>query len=362
MPKRRKSTKGEAMRNGEFTRKTIDSHQTDYIVEGLLGTNRLGIWASIPGEGKSLIAETLCYHVAYGALFLGMEVKAGNVMIIDSENRKDILVNRVNKIKEGLRLDGHSMQCEVDIQHYSGFLLDDRSTWHDIVSEIGVLKPSLIVIDHLAAFHHQDEDRENQMKKVTLAIETLISLTGSSVLVLHHFGKLDKGTFFKKLRGTSALYAVSDAACEVRTLSKTKDGRLEKIGLIPQARKEITPNPLRIKVEEGDGWLKLIYDGTYKPMEDPKMDMLLHKFYHLFLEDQTEKTVKQVMGTSAGFASDTELRDCLRFMEHNLGLITSERKGKGGGFHYSLCYPHSAQYIDCPWCNQRFPIKNSEKV
>lgn len=347
------------MRNGDFTRKTIYSPQIDYIVEGLLGANRLSIWASVPGEGKSLLAETLCYHVAYGAPYLGMKVRTGSVMIIDSENRRDILVNRITKIKEGLKLDGHSGQGEIDIQHYSGFLLDDKATWHDVVSEIGVLHPSLIMIDHLAAFHHQNEDKEEQMKKVTAAIELLMSLTGSSVLVLHHFNKLDSGNFFKKLRGSSALYAICDAACEVRTLSKTEDGRLEKVGLIPQARKEITPAPIRVKVEEQDDWLKLVYDGTYKPIEDPKMDLLLHKFYHLFLEDQAEKTVKQVMSSSAGFASDYELRSCLRFLEHNLGLITSERKGKGGGFHYSLHCPPSTQHIDCPWCNQRFPIENS---
>jgi len=344
------------MRNGDFTRKTIDSPQTNYIVDGLLGANRLGIWASIPGEGKSLIAEALCYHVAYGATFLGMKVKTGSVMIIDSENRKDILVNRITKIKEGLRLEGHRMQGEVDIQHYSGFLLDDRVTWHDIVSEIGVLHPSLILIDHLAAFHRQDEDREKQTKKVTTTIELLMSLTGSSVLVLHHFNKLDSGTFFRKLRGSSALYAICDAACEVRTLSKTEDGRLEKVGIIPQARKDITMNPIRIKVEEEDDWLRLVYDGTYQPMEDPKMDMLLHKYYHLFLENQTEKTVKQIIDISKGFASDTEVRECLRFMEHKRGLITSERKGKGGGFHYNLCLPAGVQHIDCPWCNQRFNI------
>ena len=344
------------MRNGDFLREAPDSHQNEYIVDGLIPANRLIIWASPPGEGKSLLAETLCYHISYGAPFLGMKVKAGNVIIIDSENRKDILAGRINKIKEGLKLDGYSMQGEVDIHHYSGFLLDNKATWRDVVTELFKLHPSLILIDHLALFHHQDEDKENQMKKVISAIQTLMPLGRSSILVLHHFNKRDSGTFFKKLRGSSALYAICDAACEVRTLSKTEDGRLEKIGLIPQARKEITLNPIRIKVEEGNDWFKLVYDGTYKPMEDPKMDLLLHKFYHFFLEDQKEKTVKHVITASAGFASDTELRESLRFMEQNLGLITSERKGKGGGFHYSLCYPAGAQHIDCPWCNQQFNI------
>jgi hypothetical protein len=277
------------MKNGDFLNKTNHDSHTDYIVERLIETNRLNLWASTPGEGKSLISEALGYHIAYGAPFLGMKIKSGSVMMIDSENRKDILISRLNRIKEGLIRDGYKMEGEVEIQHYSGFLLDDKATWHDIVCEIAMLRPSLILIDHLAAFHHQNENAEEQMKKLTTAIETLMSLTNSSVLVLHHFNKRDTGTFFRKLRGSSALYAVCDTACEVRTLSKTEDGRLEKVGLIPQARKDITPSPIRIKVEEGGDWLKLTYDGTFKPMDDPKMDLLLHKFYHLFLEDQTEK-------------------------------------------------------------------------
>lgn len=346
------------MKSEDFIKETVETSKGDYIVDGLIGRNRLNIWASPPGEGKSLIAESLCHHIAYGAPFLGMKVTAGPVMIIDSENRKDILVSRIKKIREGLQLEGYTEKALIDIHHYPRFLLDDRATWRDIGGDIGIHEPSLILIDHLAVFHHQDEDREKQMKNVTVAIELLMSIGGGrSVLVLHHFNKKDSGTFFKRLRGSSALYAICDAACEVRTLSKTEDGRLEKVGLIPQARKDITPSPIRIKVEEGDNWLKLVYDGTYKPLDDPKMDLLLHKFYHLFLEDQTEKTVKQVIGTSAGFASDTELRDCLRFMEDRLGLLTSERKGIGGGFHYRLQVPPGATYIDCLWCNQRFDIK-----
>ena len=129
-------------------------------------------------------------------------------------------------------------------------LIEFESIMHPLRMSAAPLRPSLIVIDHLAAFHHQDEDREKQMKKVKSAIETLMSLKGSSILVLNHFNKQDSGTFFRKLRGSSALYAICDAACEVRTLSKTEDGRLEKVGLIPQARKDITLSPLRIKIEE----------------------------------------------------------------------------------------------------------------
>jgi len=79
------------MKNGDFLSQVSSSSSAVFIVEGLIGENRMSIWASPPGEGKSLLAEALCYHVAYGAPFLGMNVKAGPVMIIDSENRKAVI-------------------------------------------------------------------------------------------------------------------------------------------------------------------------------------------------------------------------------------------------------------------------------
>lgn len=340
------------MRNGAFLKQTLKP-TTNYIVQDFLIPDRFALWASPPGEGKSILAEALIYSVAYGAPFIGKKVAGGNIMVIDSENRKDILVERISKIKQALENEGYKKQGEIEIQHYSGFLLDDKSTWAPVEKEIKTLEPSVILIDHLACFHHQDENRENNMKIVTTAIEELMAIKGSSVVVLHHFNKYDTGNFFKRLRGSSALYAKCDVACEVRALSHS-DGKLEKTGIIFQPRKDITPAPIRVKIEEGDNWMKLVYDGTYKPVDDPRLDDLAHKFYHEFLDpvDTDEITVKKMIKIVKSYATDTEVRLCLRFLEHNKGLISSERRGLGGGFHYSLNIPPGVKSLVCPWCNQ----------
>ena len=62
------------MRNGDFIKQTNGPVQNSYIVEGMVPKNRLILWASTPGEGKSLLGAALLYHVAYGAPFLGMNV------------------------------------------------------------------------------------------------------------------------------------------------------------------------------------------------------------------------------------------------------------------------------------------------
>ena len=341
------------MRNGVFVKQKHQS-QADYVVDSLIAPNRLVLWASIPGEGKSLIGLSLGYHIAYDIdSFVGMKATTGNVMFIDSENRLDILQSRIKKVKKGLEMDGYKMAGEVEFQHFTGFLLDDRQTWQPIEDEVKATPYTLIVLDHLAMFHHQDENKENQMKKVTATIEDLMALSNASILVMHHFGKLDTGSFYKRLRGSSAIYAKTDTAYEVRALSHS-DGKLERVGLIPQHRKDITPSAFRVKLEEGQDWLKLVHDGTYKPIDDPKMDELSHKFYHQFLEAENNNgiTVKDMIQRIKGYATDTELRTTLRFLEHNKGLITSDKKGKGGGFHYRLP-PSLHKTKECPWCKQR---------
>ena len=332
------------MKNGKFLTQPL-THKSKHIIEGIIATNRLNMWASVPGEGKSLVGTGLGYSIPYEAPFLNMNTTGGNVMFIDSENRYDILRSRAIKIKNGYEKDGYKMKGEVDFQHYSGFLLDDKTTWKQIEAAIKALEPSLIVIDHLACFHHQDEDKEKSMKRVTTAIEELMAIKNSSVLVLHHFNK-NEGSFFKRLRGSSALYAKTDVACEVRTLSKTDDGLLEKVGLIFQPRKDVTPIPCRIKIEEGQDWIQLVHDGAFVPLDDAKLDRITHDIYHTFLDDKDTKKVTDVKDILAGRASERETRDCLYELHEKRGLLGLSRIGKGGEYHYYLANPPKP----CPWC------------
>jgi hypothetical protein len=342
------------MRNGIFLKQKT-SKASSYIVEDLIAPNRLILWASPPGEGKSLLGEAFLYSVAYGAPVIGKKVTPGNLMFIDSENRLDVLQSRCQKIIAGLKADGYTKQGDIDFQHYSGFLLDDKGTWVAVEQEIKALKPVVIMLDHLAMFHHQDENKAGQMTKVATAIEEMMNIANSSVLVLHHFNKKE-GRFIDRLRGSTAIYAKSDVACEVRSLS-VLNGCLEIAGLIPQPRKDITPPAMRIRIEEGTDWLKLKYDGTYKPIDDPRMDELCHKFYHDFLETPNpDITVEHMIEKLEKYATETEVRGALRFLEHGKGLINSERKGLGGGYHYTLNNPTGAKTLTCPWCNQQYVV------
>ena len=339
------------MRNGDFL-KLKGKNRSSYVVEDLIPTNRLVLWASPPGEGKSLLGAYVMYSIAYNAECFGKKVTTGNVMFIDSENRLDVLQSRAKKIKKGLEIAGHKKQDEVDFQHYTGFLLDDKSAWQKIETIVKAIQPCLIMLDHLAQFHTQNENKASAMTKVANAIGDLMNMADASVLVMHHFNKYDIGSFLKRLRGSSSIYANCDVACEIRSLS-VNNGKLETVGIIPQRRKDITPDAFRVRIKEGKDWLQIVHDGNYEPVDDPTLDILAHKMYHVFLDPgNDEVTVNTMKAVVKGYANDTEVRRCLAFMEHTRGLITSDRKGLGGGFHYVLP-PSPVKYRQCPWCNQR---------
>lgn len=335
------------MRNGEFFTRRADQQSGEYIIKNLISRNRLIIGASIPGEGKSLLGMCWLYHVAYGAKCLGEDVIPGSVMFIDSDNRHDVLRARASKIKRGLELDGYEKQGEIDFQHYSGLLLDESSTnkntWGPIIKAIEDIRPSLIMLDHLRCFHRQDEDKSKPMNRVADALDELMAEGESSLLVMHHFNK-NVGTFYKRLRGSSVLYARSDAAYEFRALSR-KEGRLEKVGLIPQSRKDITGSPIRITIDEGPDWIRCVHDGIYQPMDDPKMDRIYHDIFHLFLHSSGNKTVDDVKRALAGYASDSEIRESLRGLEDKELLYKDI--GASGAYLYAL-----VQGKNCPWCSQ----------
>lgn len=348
------------MRSEEFFRSRPE--EASYVVEDIVPNNRLIIAAGYPGEGKSIVGQAILYSVAYGAPFAGIfPTVAGNVMFLDAENRWDILKHRCQKIIRGLEVDGYHRIGDVDFQHYTGFLFDDRSTWGPTFREIDALQPSIISVDHLLCFHHQNENNSDKMKLVKQGIDELMARRNSTLYINHHFNKTDiSGSFRKRLRGSTAILADADTAFEVRALSRKRVGdniRLEKVGLIFQAKKDITPAPIRLRIDEGDGWIKVVYDGDYEPVDDPRVDDLAHKLYHgIFLQDGSEFTVDDVKRHIGGYAKDEEIRYCLRFMEHNLKLLTSERRRRGGGFHYRLHNPSDAEYLVCPWCNERFRV------
>lgn len=332
------------MRNGEFLKyDPLKDQINNHLIDELIPSGQIVLAAGLPGEGKSFFTLGVAYYIAYGACFLEKNVSKGPVLILDSENPKKVLTERIEKIKRGLENDGYSNAAEVDIQHYSGFMLDNKVTWTEIEKVIRDIKPVLITMDHQRCFHDQDENSSRGMEKVANAELDLLNICGSTVFVSHHFNKRESGSFYQRLRGSGVIYARSEAAFEIRAL-KHKGGRLESFGIIPQPRKEKLTLPIRVVLEETEEFIRFRNGGNYDPVGDPVLDDVSHKAAHIFIFDKKESTVNEIKEILAGMASDKEIRDSLRILEQK-GIVEAKRSGSSHKFVYA---PKSS--FVCPWC------------
>jgi hypothetical protein len=332
------------MRNGDFLK--LNPSKKDDLIEDIIPYKKIVLSAGLPGDGKTFLNLGVAYHIACGADFLNKKVNAGSVLIIDSENPEDDIKSRIRRIKKALKDDGYSMKGEVEIQHYSEFLLDNKATWTEIVKIMNDIKPALITLDHLNCFHNRNENSSREMEGIARRILELVNICGSTVHILHHFNK-NSGSFIKRLRGSTVIYARSEAAYEIRALSH-KGGGLESFGIIPQPRKEKIIKPIRIILEEDKEHLRLKHGGDYEPIDDPELDMLSHMIAHSFLRDKEMRTVNEVKNIMAGMGSDKEIRDALRMLDKK-GVVDITTRGKNHEFVYRL------KVNTCPWCKRVFP-------
>jgi len=333
--------------NGHFFEKPVNT-KSSWVVEPLVRRNRQVMSAGYPGEGKSIIDQIMLYSIAYEALFADIfAVTPGNVMFIDSENHWETLKMRTDKIKKGLEMDGYTKKHRVWWEPYCGLLLEDSKTWEPILKIVDDVKPIIISLDHLRKFHNLNEDKSTQMNRVNDGLMALKDRQASTVYINHHFNKTDiRGSFQLRLRGSTALLANTDIAFEVRALSRKRIGEelyLDKVGVIFQPRKEPTPLPIVLSIEEGKDYMKLHYEMDYKPIDDPEMDRIYHDIFHVFLKADTAKTVNDIKTPSGGYASDREIRSALRGLEAR-GILKKTITTNGKFLYESIVKR-------CPWCN-----------
>jgi archaellum biogenesis ATPase FlaH len=314
------------------------------LIDGMLKTKRIGLIAGDPGSGKTFFTLGVAYHIAYGANFLNQKTNKGAILIIDRENSEEELRGRIRKIKKAIEEEGYSDKAEVEIQHYPCFLLNDKRMWSEIEKVIQDIRPVLITIDHLRAFHTLNENSSQDMEKIANYLIELSNICDSTIMVVHHFNKNVAGSFLKRLRGSIQIYARSEFAFEVRALSHNA-GLLESFGVIPQPRKEKNISPFRVILEEDDKHIKFKYGGEYQPVEDPVLDTIAHRIAHVFIKDKEVYTVEKVKGILAGMASDRQVREALYTLEQK-SIVSLTRMGKAHKFEYM------PKTDFCPWCQK----------
>lgn len=213
----------------------------DWLVEGYLENDALGMLFGPSGGGKSFVAVSLACSIATGTPWFGMKVKQGAVFYIAGEGHQG-LARRFSAWSKS-----NKKQIGKDTPLFKSnkavLMLNDQSA-QKVKDEVRRLSeetghvPSLIVIDTLARnFGDGDENKQQDANRFIEAMDEIRREFGCHVLVVHHSGhEMDRA------RGSSVLKAAMDQELHV----KGSNGRLEL--LVTKMKDAEIPVPKKFKI------------------------------------------------------------------------------------------------------------------
>lgn len=187
----------------------LEYRPPEFLVEGLIETDTLGLVFGDPGCGKSFLAADLSLSVATGEPFHGRAVKQGTVIYIAGEGHNGL----------ARRFNAWAQHHERSLKGVPMFKSERAAQFLDGASAQAVTQsvralaetcgaPALIVVDTLARnFGGGDENSTQEMSNFIAAMDDLkANWPGCVLLIVHHSGHAEK----QRARGATALKAALD--------------------------------------------------------------------------------------------------------------------------------------------------------
>jgi len=224
---------------------TTDPPPLDWLAEGVFCRGKLTLFGGREKRGKSLVELLLAISIASGGgEVAGIATKPGRVLLIDSENGRDLLHRRIRATGLEIEHAGNLVIAEA-----RGFdLLDHLGEVDELVERLGV---QLVLLDSFRSLWTGDERDEGQVAAALDPVRALAQDHHIAIGLTHH---AQKGG--DEYRGSSAIGACVDWCV---MLDREKDDA-------DQARRRLT-NPLaRIAPERPERWLRICSDGDDGPV------------------------------------------------------------------------------------------------
>jgi hypothetical protein len=192
----------------------------EYLVEGILPCDALGVLFGPPASAKTFLALDLALSVASGTDWLGQcPVKQGSVVYVAAEGSSRSLGNRVEAWKAFHRIREESVGVQFLLQPVQLHTRSERDKLLYAIEDQLAVPPALVVVDPLArCFLGGDENSAKDMGLLIAGMDALRG-AGATVLGVHHAGHNKK----IRERGSSALRAAADTMMTI-TRDRTPGG------------------------------------------------------------------------------------------------------------------------------------------
>lgn len=151
-----------------------------YVLKGLVAPGDVGCIFGAPGAGKSLLAPYLAYAVAQGRHAFGMRTKPGPVLYIAAEDLRGMM-GRVRVLRQRFGDATDFLVGAVD-----DLLSKGSPDLKALLALVEETRPSLIVVDTLAAaFPGLEENSPDGMGQV-VAVGRKLAALGAALVFIHH--------------------------------------------------------------------------------------------------------------------------------------------------------------------------------
>lgn len=303
------------------------SNETDtaYLIDQWLPEFGITFLYGSPGVGKTWVCLEMAKAIAQGSHFLGkFKAKQNRVLIIDEESG-------IRQMARRCKLMEYTPDLTIDFMSQNGVRLDDKEWIERIVQYINETEVGVLILDPLSSFHNADENSSSDMMKVMAGVQE-ISLTGCSVIIVHHSRK-GVGSSGQNLRGSSALMARADSTIFVEPSGKNIKDEM----VISQQKNRNGMKAEAIKVtlvQNGEGApISLLYEGS---AEHRLMKAELAKRVVADILKETPLTRKELIKKVCSLAKcgQRNAADAIKALSDEAEIGTETKDGKK--FYYLL--------------------------
>jgi hypothetical protein len=320
---------------------TLDNtvSKTEWLVDNLIPLGHFSLFIAQAGVGKSFLIEQLAICVIYGQPFLGLDVIAGDVLLIDEDTPEKVLQRRLHRFMYKYR--DIPRKGNLRLKSMTGLKLSDTNLITTLIENDDV---KLVVIDSLNAICGEIDPNMTKGMSALQRFKRHCLHSGLTIVINHHISEKAQQTAHDLMScnphelamGSSVINQQADSYYILG--SPDTGSKLETLFVRPIGKRELIPfSPFKTEyIEETDMSyftdLKLI--NVKKDLLDEVQSDIMALYREMDQGKPVGRTVKAIFDAMQQKHSVQSIRQALKQLEI-LGKLRC-RKTRHNLFHYEV--------------------------